>query len=82
MFITTLGCDRVLGNGHINIDEGIFGILEEKLAQIRTGHIIPARDNTSCKCRRTAKCNIDCKNAIHVIVSGYKFVTRNIGKRI
>jgi len=82
MFITTLGCDRVLGNGHIDIDKGIFGILDEKLTQVKTGHIIPAKENTSCKCRRTAKCNIDCKNAIHTIVSGSKFVTRRIGTRV
>lgn len=80
--IVTLGCDRILEEGHIDIDAGIFGVLEEKLTRIKTGEIIPARINTSCKCRLTSKCNIDCTNAVHCIVAGGKVSYRKIGKRM
>lgn len=81
MFIT-LGCDKILENGHIDVDEGIFGVLDEKLIRIKSGNIIPASENTSCKCRRTPRCNIDCPSSVYGIVAGGKISYRNTNKRM
>jgi hypothetical protein len=80
--IITLGCSNVLSNGHINIDSGIFGVLDEKVVRVKTDTIIPASENTSCKCRRSARCNINCHHAIYGINSIGKISYRNINKRI
>ena len=82
MFITTLGCKNVLGDGHIDITKGIFGILEEKLRRVKIETIIPAKANTSCKCRTTARCNIDCEHAVHCTISGGNISYRNPDKRM
>jgi len=82
MFITTLGCKRVLNNGHVDPDSGIFGVLEEKLVRVISGNIIPAKSNASCKCRLTEICNIDCVHAIHCIISGGSVSYLNPDKRM
>lgn len=80
--IITLGCNNVLNDGHINSNGGIFGVLDESFRRVKTGNIIPAKDNTSCKCRRTKKCNMDCKYSIYGIKSGCKISYRQVGKRM
>ena len=77
-----LGCSKVLSEGHINSDAGIFGILNERIKKLRTGAVIPAKDNTSCRCRRTPRCSIDCKNSIYGIRSGHRISYRNKDVRI
>ena len=70
MFITTIGCNRVLTDGHVDITAGLFGVLEEKLVRVIIGNTIPAKSNASCKCRLTSMCNIECTHAVHCIISG------------
>lgn len=82
MFITTIGCKRVLGDGHIDINGGLFGVLEEKLRRVVTGSIIPAKANASCKCRLTSVCNIDCVHAVHCIISGGNVSYRNLNAKM
>jgi hypothetical protein len=80
--IITLGCNKVLSEGNIDSKEGIFGILEEKIIPVITGRTIPAKDNTSCRHRRTPRCNSDCKHSVYGIKSGHKISYRNINKRM
>jgi hypothetical protein len=82
MFRITLGCSNVLNDGHVDSSSGIFGVLEEKIRRVKTGNIIPAKDNTSCKCRRTARCNSDCQHSVYGIKSGFKISYRQEGKRL
>ncbi len=82
MFITTIGCNRVLGNGHIDPSAGLFGVLEEKLVRVITGITIPAKSNASCKCRLTSVCNIDCVHAVHCIISGGNVSYRNLNAKM
>lgn len=80
--IVTLGCDNVKSNGCIESDAGIFGVLDEKLIRVMTGRVIPARANTACRCRLTAKCNIFCKHSVHRVISGGKVSDRQPDKRM
>lgn len=80
--IVTIGCDRILEDGHIDPSQGIFGVLDEKLNRVKSGEIIPARINTSCKCRNTSRCSIDCVNAVHCVIVLGKVSYRNPGKRM
>lgn len=69
-FNMVLGCEKH-DDGHIDINEGIFGVLDEKLKKIGTGIVILARNNTECRCRRTSKCSVECPWARSGIQSGH-----------
>ncbi len=80
--IITLGCSNILTEGHIDSSGGVFGVLDESFRRVRIEYIMPAKDNTSCKCRRTSRCNIDCKYSIYGIKSGFKISYRNTENRM
>ncbi len=75
-----LGCNYLKDNGHIDIDAGIFGILEEKLNPVLKGIVIPAKNNTACKCRMTKKCNVNCHKAVTVYQIGSHWSPLQKGK--
>jgi len=77
-----LGCDYLKDNGHIDIDTGIFGILNEKLRQVHKGIILPAFNNTQCSNRRTSKCDVNCHKAVTVYQVGSHWSPQQKGKRM
>lgn len=80
--IITIGCNRVLGFGHIDPMSGIFAFFDERIIRVILDVIIPAKSNASCKCRLTPICNIDCNHAIHCIISGGNVSYMTEGKRM
>jgi len=85
-----LGCIRI-PETHIDIDVGMFGILEEKLPVLIRANPIPARNNVTCKCRHKNKivngksvpcCTQDCTYAVYGLQSGHKISYRQEGKRL
>lgn len=80
MINVILGCKKS-DTGHININAGIFGILEESL-KITNKRIIPAKENTDCPNRRSSVCNIDCPSAITGYQAGHSISFLQLGKRI
>lgn len=78
----TLGCNYLKDNGHIDETFGMFGILEEKLTPVLKGIILPAKNNTACKCRNTKRCNVNCYKAVTVFQTGSHWSPQNKGKMI
>lgn len=85
-----LGCIR-FPDTHIDIDAGMFGILEEKLPVLIRTNPIPARNNVTCKCRHKYKivnnksipcCTQDCRYATYGLQSGSKVSYMQKGKRM
>jgi len=78
-----LGCDYLTDNGHVDIDAGIFGALtEEVLRPVRKGIVLPVKNNTACKCRKTSKCSVNCPRAITVYQVGHHWSPQQKGKRM
>jgi len=80
MVNVTLGCDYLKSNGHINIDGGIFGCLEEKLRQVYRGLVLPAMNNTQCPDRKGGKCSVNCSQAVTVYQVGCHWSPQQKGK--
>lgn len=72
MFSMILGC-KILTKSTTVENTGLFEIFKN-LETIENvfGNIIPARQSTGCKCRRTARCSVDhCFRAVSGIMAGH-----------
>jgi hypothetical protein len=80
MFQVILGC--IHSTGHVDPSAGILGVLHEgKFPSLIRHSPILAHDNTQCKCRRTSKCNSDCRHSVYGI-AGSKLSFINKGMRM
>lgn len=72
MFRMVLGCKIPIEPATV-VHEGLFEVFKdlEKIERV-FGTIIPARDSTGCKCRRTARCSVNCFRAVSGILVGHK----------
>lgn len=72
MFRMILGC-KILTKSTTVENSGLFEAFKnlEKIERV-FGNIIPAKESTGCKCRRTARCSLSCFRAVSGILVGHR----------